>query len=912
MANGVINLTSNRDVLEGRIVWSSSSNGSTANTSNVYADMQVRRNDGYATKGTWTGTLNINEDKREFSNSSTSVGSNWVSMKSFTFNNKAHNSDGSGTCWISGWVDGPSGTSMEGYGVEGGTTVTLDKIPRYLTITGHSLRTKTINSISINWTTDVARDYTQYSLNGGAWTDAADVVNNNNNKSGYYTISNLSANTTYTIKTRLRRSDSGLYTESSTLTVTTYDYAKLVTVPNINIGASHTITWTNPAGASISLKLCKTDNTSIIDYGTVTGTSKSITPTASTIYALTPNSNTYKARYVLTTTQNSKTYTNYKDFTFTVTNSNPTFSSFTYVDSNSTTTALTGNNQKLIRYYSGVKATISVANRAVAKNSATMKKYKLIVGNKTSSEVAYSSTADVNLSVSNIENNVLTVYATDSRANSTAKSITLDSTKYITYNKIAINAITLERSSGGIGTETTLSYNGTFWNGNFGAKSNSITSIKYYYRQVGTSTWYTGGTTLSPTKSGNSFSQSVVIQGDLAGSGFDANKSFEIKLVVFDELMKSETSTNAKKTTLRAGTPLVAYYKDGLAIGQKYDTSVNAKLQVAGGVNIPNGSSTEPYNSYQIGGEPVMRNTGDGTIISSKGSIYLRPNGTTDTTGQVLIDTNGNVTAPKFNGEVIPSTYLKMDGTNYSFELTGGDGNTTGYRVVLQQQLVVWGNYRMTLLVSSRHTGAGLISLGISVNGTLDNYSVDGRYYGELTQFSNNSWIQCYNPSTGVYTLLWKYADYTNCSVSVLRRTLFASLSNGTWITSISSNYGTQYLLKSAFPTTLYTNSSGTTGTITLSETSANFNYLEVYYALTTDSGYSCSKVQSPNGKKANLQIVNGIATNNISIAGCTISISGTSVTFSAGKTIAIASGFTLNGFSNTNEIKIYKILGYR
>ena len=352
---------------------------------------------------------------------------------------------------------------------------------------------------------------------------------------------------------------------------------------------------------------------------------------------------------------------------------------------------------------------------------------------------------------------------------------------------------------------------------------------------------------------------------------------------------------------------------NNVAIGQKYDTSVNAKLQVNGGVNIPTGTTNNTRNSYQIGGKPVIRATGGSTIISGDGgNVYFRPKGTADSTGQVLIDSTGNMTVPKVNGDVISSTYLKMDGTNYSFELTGGDGNTTGYRVVLQQQLVVWGNYRMTLAVSSRHTGTGLITLGISVNGTLDSYSIDGRYYGEFTQFSNNSWIQCYNPSTGVYTLLWKYSDYTNCSVTVLRRTLFASLSNGTWITSISSDYGTQYFLKPAFPTSLYSNSSGTSGTITLSETAANFNYLEVYYALTTDSGYSCSKAQSPNGKKVNLQIVNGIATNNISIAGCTISISGTSITFSAGKTIAIASGFTLNGFSNTNEIKIYKILGYR
>lgn len=50
MANGVIWLTSTSSKLEGRIVWESSNNGATANTSTVIASLQVRRNDGYQTR----------------------------------------------------------------------------------------------------------------------------------------------------------------------------------------------------------------------------------------------------------------------------------------------------------------------------------------------------------------------------------------------------------------------------------------------------------------------------------------------------------------------------------------------------------------------------------------------------------------------------------------------------------------------------------------------------------------------------------------------------------------------------------------------------------------------------------------------------------------------------------------------
>ena len=59
MASGIINLDSTKRTMEGRIEWESSSNGAEKNTSNVTARLQVRRNDGYTTKGTWTGNLQI-------------------------------------------------------------------------------------------------------------------------------------------------------------------------------------------------------------------------------------------------------------------------------------------------------------------------------------------------------------------------------------------------------------------------------------------------------------------------------------------------------------------------------------------------------------------------------------------------------------------------------------------------------------------------------------------------------------------------------------------------------------------------------------------------------------------------------------------------------------------------------------
>ena len=439
-----------------------------------------------------------------------------------------HNDDGKKSVWCSAVIDFQSHSASPGDFYPSGN-LNLSTIPRYTTVY-NSLRSKTINTLDINWSTTNSVDWIQYSLNGGGWTDTQSA-NAADWKSGHYPISGLNPNTNYTIKTRCRRRDSQLWSEAGTFNVTTYDIAKLTSTPNVNIGSAHNITWTNPSGASTSLKLCKTDNSTIIDYGAVTGTSKSITPTASKIYPLTPNSNTYKARYIITTTANGKSYTNSKDFTFTVTNSNPTFSNFTYQDTNTTITALTGNNQILVNGYSNVKATVSTANKATAKNSATMKTYKLAVGNKNVS-ANYNASANVNLSINSINNNVLDLYAIDSRGNSTKvrKTATIKN-----YSNIKIKTLSVTRQNN-VGTVTTLKFEGEFWNASFGSVTNAITNCKYKYKTTSSSTWVDGKTTLTYTISGNKITGSLNVQGDKGTDGFSADNSYNIQLILSDKL----------------------------------------------------------------------------------------------------------------------------------------------------------------------------------------------------------------------------------------------------------------------------------------------------------------------------------------------------------------------------------------
>lgn len=581
MASGIINLDSTKRTMEGRIEWESSSNGAEKNTSNVTARLQVRRNDGYTTKGTWTGNLQIDNQNQNFSLSSTTVGNDWVTMKEFTIEDKQHNQDGSGNCYIYGKVNGPSGTSMSGQYVEGGEDVTLDTIERYLNITAFEIRNITINTAEVYWQTDEPRSGTYYYLDNGSEIGSATYGESvaEDQKSGTFIIKNLLPNIQYSIKLKCVRADNGLATITENKIFSTYNIATLNSAPSFNIGETPTVTWNNPSGCKLLIYAENIVNgeveSQLSDTVDVTNQSSyTYSLNAELLYSKIPNSNSGIIRYVLCSENDGKKYYSFVDSKYNVINSNPEFNNWTYADVNDTTVALTGDNQKIINGYSNVKTTVTVANKAIAKNYATMVKYRTIIGNL-SDEVDYSSSEDVSMQINNVNNTIMNVYAIDSRGNSTSKSI---SNTFIDYSLIYISSILVERQQGGIGSEVKLTYNGYIWNNNFGKIQNAINSIKYFYRLVGTEEWKEGGTKLSPTLSGNSFSQSVLIQGDLAGKGFNISNAYEIKMIVSDKL----TTSKEISAILGQGIPLIAYHKNGVAFGELYNPEVGGPIQVDG------------------------------------------------------------------------------------------------------------------------------------------------------------------------------------------------------------------------------------------------------------------------------------------------------------------------------------------
>lgn len=467
---------------------------------------------------------------------------NWSAGQQFASGSTTFNNNSDGSLSLTAYVkqqfyygNGDTSRWTNSYFYqENSTTMVCSTIPRYAT-SNQSLNSKTETTIKMNWSSDSTVDYLWYSKdNGSTWT-GVDVTDGT---SGTYTISGLSANTTYNIKTRVRRKDSQLTTDSSNLSVTTYDYPYCTSSPNFVIGNALKLDFYNPLNRSISVKLIGNGDATL---GTWSGTGTTITGfndsgSVAGQYASIPSatSSTYKVQVtygsVVKTRNNGNTYS-------IIGTETPSFSTFTYKDSNTTVTNITGNNQVLVKGLSTLQVTIPSANKMVAKNGATAKNYVMSI-DTLSKTVAYS-TSDITASVGTVTSSGtkrLNVRAYDSRNLSTLayKDITV-----YDYAKPVINASITRLNN--FENQTTIKVSGTYTRLTIGgADKNTMTSVQYRYRESG-GTW-SSWTTLSTTVTSGKFTCSDVILS------LDNTKSFEFQIQAVDKLQ-----TNTLSKTLDIG-----------------------------------------------------------------------------------------------------------------------------------------------------------------------------------------------------------------------------------------------------------------------------------------------------------------------------------------------------------------------
>lgn len=284
--------------------------------------------------------------------------------------------------------------------------------------------------------------------------------------------------------------------------------------------------------------------------------------------------NSCKVRYGIYTIIGSNTYSSYVDKTMTIVNGNPTFDNFTFADVNSTTTALTGNNQYSVNGYSNIKVTISTTNKATANKQATMSKYRFTCGTK-SKDITYSDSASVTGQINAVPSGTFNVYAIDSRNNS--KLVTKLATREIAYTPIYIDKqnTSVVRNNNNVAI---LTLSGTLWKQSFGSVTNAIKSVTYKFRKTDSSIWITGTTTISPTVASNGkISFTGEIASDNQDTTWDLDASYDIQVTISDKL-----STDTVNLILNSAIPTMSFDKNGVGVMCAYDESIGGKLQVDG------------------------------------------------------------------------------------------------------------------------------------------------------------------------------------------------------------------------------------------------------------------------------------------------------------------------------------------
>lgn len=442
----------------------------------------------------------------------------------------SHNANGTKTVAMSGaWSD--SGWSSFINGGSASASVTLPTIPQYASCT-ISNTSKTETSAVIKWTTDQTVDHVWYSTNGGtSYTDGGSV----NATTGTIKLSGLSVNTTYSVKVKVRNKSSQLQSESSALSVKTYNYPYATTMPDFIIGDKVTIQFQNPLGREFTFTV-KVGNTTITNTWTISGTSYSGLNGSSTVtqlYATIPN--TTSATYSIVCTYDGHTVT--KSGGTVSVNANicvPSVSAVTYADVNSSVTSITGDSSKIVQGKSTVRYTVT---GATGNYSATVSSVQVFVNGSTYTlSKSGNDYVGGDASIDSASNVQAVAVVTDSRGLSRITDVTVSMVAYALPSAI----ISLERHNNYY-SESDINVDADY----VSIGSNTVT-ITYKAKKKGTSSWTVTGSLSDNVTSTLTLDNTYAwdVQVNLTDS-FSGSKTYNLSLqrgmpiVYFDRLRES-------------------------------------------------------------------------------------------------------------------------------------------------------------------------------------------------------------------------------------------------------------------------------------------------------------------------------------------------------------------------------------
>ncbi len=267
-------------------------------------------------------------------------------------------------------------------------------------------------------------------------------------------------------------------------------------------------------------------------------------------------------------------------------------------DTNDITLALTGNKNKLIKYYSSVY----VDTGATPQNGATIRSEKVIANGKTYDILP--------VIILDADSNIFTFTATDSRGLTTTETVKKDIVNYVNLTcNIAVNAPT---ASG----ETTLNIFGGAFVGSFGAVSNTIT-VEYRYKANNGS--YSAWKAATATFNGNSYDSKVKI------SGLNYLNTYTFQARVADKLQTVLSYERKVKTT-----PVFDWgendFNFNVPVNHNGIIIMNDGAGIAGidsdGDSMINFTPNNTGNTVEIGVGNYMKNQGSTDIFGKQVNIF--------------------------------------------------------------------------------------------------------------------------------------------------------------------------------------------------------------------------------------------------------------------------------------------------
>lgn len=623
MASGSWTFGTRNSYIHGLVNWSSSSNGSSANSSNVSVAVYFRRtNYGYTSYGkvnTYVDLVGWGQKSELNYSVSMSNPNTWtlVFAKNWTV---SHASDGKRTIRIH--VAGNGNFSIGSFDTY--KDVNLDTIPRYTSIRTWSVAEVGKTYAKINWGTADTVDWVRVYLNDSSqWTDNPGSVNGTSGSFVYTgaassgasipSVSTLKPGTTYKLKCWVRRKDSQLPTTSGNISFTTNPVATISNLDSedefsYNIGDDITLKFDNSSAnkswLSFSLEtangqyeeLFKTDEAIQSDSYIWKLSSYS-----SILYSKmsTKNSASCKIKCGTTIVENGQTI-NYVSGEFYgriyVKNSNPIFSDFDYADENTSIQKILGDTHSMLQYYSNMVIRIPLSKKATAQNGASIVKYivKVDDSQNVTYELNYKTDSEVVLELGKYYSSgtkKINICALDSRGNTS--NVIVKSFNVISYHPPFIEDMNLNRLNG-YEAEVVLDFYGGISKVIIGnVEKNTSRKVLYRYAEVGTAfpSSYTeiNGVKISSFSSNEyeiDFSQNTKDDTfGITGSGsskliLDNNKSYNFQFRISDSFINNDYDMMLEK-----GAPIAFIGDNGqFSVGMVPDITRNDIFQVNGDI----------------------------------------------------------------------------------------------------------------------------------------------------------------------------------------------------------------------------------------------------------------------------------------------------------------------------------------